>query len=145
MSAKLATGAAACEWSRGRLGPQPSPARTGGASTARIPGPFLRPPLSAASKIKLGTAGKDDGNTLDMPSPRVLLCTTEGKCISYRRGLSFSHTLKFMTSVLYCIALNFNIITQKIPAPETKDEKIIKLKGPYLLVLDDLWIYFCYE
>ncbi|XP_056626050.1 microtubule-associated tumor suppressor 1 homolog A isoform X1 [Triplophysa dalaica] len=78
VSAKLATGAAACEWSRGRLGPQPSPARTGGASTARIPGPFLRPPLSAASKIKLGTAGKDDSNTLDMPSPRVLLCTTEG-------------------------------------------------------------------
>ncbi|KAA0709323.1 A Mitochondrial tumor suppressor 1 -like protein [Triplophysa tibetana] len=78
VSAKLATGSAACEWSRGRLGPQPSPARTGGASAARIPGPFLRPPFSAASKIKLGTAGKDDSNTLDMPSPRVLLCTPEG-------------------------------------------------------------------
>ncbi|XP_057205726.1 microtubule-associated tumor suppressor 1 homolog [Triplophysa rosa] len=78
VSAKLATGAAACVWSRGMLGPQPSPARTGGASAARIPAPNLRPPLSAAYKIKLGTAGKDDSSTSDMPSPRVQLRTPEG-------------------------------------------------------------------
>lgn len=78
VSSKPAT---ALEWSRGKLGPQPSPARTGGASAARVPAASLRPPLSAASKIKLGTAGRDDGSTSDMPSPRVQLRTPEGKCI----------------------------------------------------------------
>lgn len=78
VSAKPVTGAAACDWSRGRLGPQPSPARTGGASAARVPAANLRPPLLATSKIKLRTGGKDDSNTSDMPSPRVQLRTPEG-------------------------------------------------------------------
>ncbi|XP_077092193.1 microtubule-associated tumor suppressor 1 homolog A isoform X3 [Siphateles boraxobius] len=67
--------AATCEWSRGRLGPQPPPARTGG---AHIPAANLRPPLSA-SKLKPGTAGKDGSSTTDMPSPRSKLSTSDVK------------------------------------------------------------------
>ncbi|XP_026136435.1 microtubule-associated tumor suppressor 1 homolog isoform X1 [Carassius auratus] len=69
--------AAACEWSRSRLGSQPSPARTGSASTAHVPAANLRPPLSA-SKLKRSTAGKDGSSTLDMPSPRSKLSTSDG-------------------------------------------------------------------
>ncbi|KAK7138153.1 hypothetical protein R3I94_013701 [Phoxinus phoxinus] len=67
--------AAACEWSRGRFGPQPSPARTGG---AHVPAANLRPPLSA-SKLKPGTAGKDGSTTTDMTSPRSKLSTSDVK------------------------------------------------------------------
>ncbi|XP_039521575.1 microtubule-associated tumor suppressor 1 homolog A isoform X3 [Pimephales promelas] len=66
--------AAACEWSRGRLGPQPSPARTGG---AHVPATNLRPPLSA-SKLKPGSTGKDGSSATDMPSPRRKLSTSDG-------------------------------------------------------------------
>ncbi|XP_056092222.1 microtubule-associated tumor suppressor 1 homolog A isoform X2 [Rhinichthys klamathensis goyatoka] len=66
--------AAACEWSRGRLGPQPSPARTGG---AHVPAANLRPPLSA-SKLKPGTTGKDGSSATDIPSPRSKLSTSDG-------------------------------------------------------------------
>jgi len=69
--------AAACEWSRGRLGPQPSPARTGG---AHVPATNLRPPLSA-SKLKPGSTGKDGSSATDMPSPRRKLSTSDGKGI----------------------------------------------------------------
>uniref|UniRef100_A0A9J7WXD2 Microtubule associated tumor suppressor 1a n=1 Tax=Cyprinus carpio carpio TaxID=630221 RepID=A0A9J7WXD2_CYPCA len=69
--------AAACERSRIRLGSQPSPARTGGASAAHVPAANLRPPLSA-SKLKPGTAGKDGSSTIDMPSPRSKLSTSVG-------------------------------------------------------------------
>ncbi|XP_059371530.1 microtubule-associated tumor suppressor 1 homolog A isoform X1 [Carassius carassius] len=69
--------AAACEWSRSRLGSQPSPARTGGASAAHVPAANLRPPLSA-SKLKRSTAGKDGSSTSDMPSPRSKLSTSDG-------------------------------------------------------------------
>ncbi|XP_016366657.1 microtubule-associated tumor suppressor 1 homolog isoform X2 [Sinocyclocheilus rhinocerous] len=69
---------AACEWSRSRLGSQPSPARTGGASAAHVPAANLRPPLSA-SKLKPGTAGKDGSSTSDMPSPRSKLSTSDVK------------------------------------------------------------------
>ncbi|XP_026081308.1 microtubule-associated tumor suppressor 1 homolog isoform X2 [Carassius auratus] len=71
-SARPAT-AAACEWSRSRLGPQPSPARTRGASAAH-----LQPPPSA-SKIKPGTRGKDASSTTDMPSPRSKQSTSDVK------------------------------------------------------------------
>ncbi|XDV37144.1 hypothetical protein PO909_006797 [Leuciscus waleckii] len=67
--------APSCEWSRGRLGPQPSQARTGG---AHVPAANLRPPLSA-SKPKPGTAGKDGSSTTDMPSPRSKLSTSDVK------------------------------------------------------------------
>lgn len=72
--------AAACEWSRGRLGPQPSPARTGGASAAHVPAANLRPPLSA-SKLKPGTSGKDGSSATDIPTPRSKLSTSDGKGI----------------------------------------------------------------
>uniref|UniRef100_A0A8C2E8D6 Microtubule associated tumor suppressor 1a n=1 Tax=Cyprinus carpio TaxID=7962 RepID=A0A8C2E8D6_CYPCA len=68
--------AAACEWSRSRLGSQPSPARTGGASAAHVPAANLRPPPSA-SKLKPGSAGKDGSSTTDMPSPRSKLSTSD--------------------------------------------------------------------
>ncbi|XP_051506255.1 microtubule-associated tumor suppressor 1 homolog isoform X2 [Myxocyprinus asiaticus] len=73
--------AAVCEWSRGRLGPQPSPARTGDTSVAHGQAANLRPPLSAATKLKPGTAGKDGSNTTlqDMPSPRNRLNTPKVK------------------------------------------------------------------
>ncbi|XP_016423202.1 microtubule-associated tumor suppressor 1 homolog isoform X3 [Sinocyclocheilus rhinocerous] len=73
-----AAAAAACEWSRSRLGPQPSPARTGGASAAHVPAANLRPPLSA-SKRKPGTTGKDGSSNTDMPSPRSKLRTSDVK------------------------------------------------------------------
>lgn len=79
--------AAACEWSRSRLGSQPSPARTGGASAAHVPAANLRPPLSA-SKLKPGTAGKDGSSTIDMPSPRSKLSTSDGKGVVHCRALS---------------------------------------------------------
>ncbi|XP_051514179.1 microtubule-associated tumor suppressor 1 homolog isoform X2 [Myxocyprinus asiaticus] len=71
--------AAACERSRVRLGPQPSPARTGGACAALGPAANLQPPLSTVSKLKPGTAGKDGSHTTDMPSPRNRLSTPEVK------------------------------------------------------------------
>ncbi|XP_051715510.1 microtubule-associated tumor suppressor 1 homolog A isoform X2 [Ctenopharyngodon idella] len=70
--------AAACEWNRGRLGPQPSPARTGGASAAHVPAANLRPPLSA-SKLKTGTSGKDGNSATDIPTPRSKLSTSDVK------------------------------------------------------------------
>ncbi|XP_073676128.1 microtubule-associated tumor suppressor 1 homolog A isoform X2 [Garra rufa] len=70
--------AAACEWSRSRVGSQPSPARTGGASAAHVPAANLRPPLSA-SKLKPGAAGKDGSGSTDMPSPRSKLSTSDVK------------------------------------------------------------------
>ncbi len=79
--------AAACEWSRSRLGSQPSPARTGGASAAHVPAANLRPPLSA-SKLKPGTAGRDGSSTSDMPSPRSKLSTSDGKGVVHCRALS---------------------------------------------------------
>ncbi|XP_043113411.1 microtubule-associated tumor suppressor 1 homolog A isoform X2 [Puntigrus tetrazona] len=75
VSAKPAA-AAACEWSRRRLGSQPSTTRTGGASAARVPAANLRPPLSA-SKLKPGTAGKDGSSSSEMTSPRSKLSTSE--------------------------------------------------------------------
>ncbi|XP_016100976.1 microtubule-associated tumor suppressor 1 homolog isoform X3 [Sinocyclocheilus grahami] len=79
VSARPAAAAAACEWSRSRLGPQPSPARTGGgASAAHVPAANLRPPLSA-SKCKPGTTGKDGSSNNDMPSPRSKLSTSDVK------------------------------------------------------------------
>ncbi|KAL1262192.1 hypothetical protein QQF64_007457 [Cirrhinus molitorella] len=69
---------AACEWSRTRVGSQPSPARTGGASAAHVPAANLRPPLSA-SKLKPGAAGKDGSSSTDMPSPRSKLSTSDVK------------------------------------------------------------------
>uniref|UniRef100_A0A671NIN2 Microtubule-associated tumor suppressor 1 homolog n=1 Tax=Sinocyclocheilus anshuiensis TaxID=1608454 RepID=A0A671NIN2_9TELE len=73
-----ASAAAACEWSRSRLDPQPSPARTGGASAAHVPAANLRPPLSA-SKRKPGTTGKDGSSNTVMPSPRSKLSTSDVK------------------------------------------------------------------
>ncbi|XP_050983771.1 microtubule-associated tumor suppressor 1 homolog A isoform X1 [Labeo rohita] len=70
--------AVACEWSRSRVGSQPSPASTGGASAAHVPAANLRPPLSA-SKLKPGTAGRDGSSTSDMPSPRSKLSTSDVK------------------------------------------------------------------
>ncbi|XP_058653272.1 microtubule-associated tumor suppressor 1 homolog A isoform X3 [Onychostoma macrolepis] len=70
--------AAACEWSRSRIGSQPSPARTGGASASHVPAANLRPPLSA-SKLKPGTAGRDGSGTSDMPSPRSKQSTSDVK------------------------------------------------------------------
>ncbi|XP_056328036.1 microtubule-associated tumor suppressor 1 homolog A isoform X3 [Danio aesculapii] len=70
--------AAVCEWSRGRLGPQPSPARTGGAAATHVPAANLRPPLSA-SKIKPGTAGRDGSSTYGTPSPKSKLSTPDVK------------------------------------------------------------------
>ncbi|XP_067313821.1 microtubule-associated tumor suppressor 1 homolog A isoform X1 [Pseudorasbora parva] len=70
--------AATCEWSRCRLGPQPSPARTGGACSAHVPAANLRPPLSA-SKLKPVTAKKDGSSTTDMPSPRSKLSASDVK------------------------------------------------------------------
>ncbi|XP_048032024.1 microtubule-associated tumor suppressor 1 homolog A isoform X1 [Megalobrama amblycephala] len=70
--------AAVCELSRGRLGPQPSPARTGGASAAHVPAANLRPPLST-SKLKPGTSGKDGSSTTDIPTPRSKLSTSDVK------------------------------------------------------------------
>lgn len=72
--------AAVCEWSRGRLGPQPSPARTGGAAAAHVPAANLRPPLSA-SKIKPGAAGRDGSSIYDTPSPKSKLSTPDGKLL----------------------------------------------------------------
>lgn len=81
--------ASSCEWSRGRLGSQPSPARTGG---AHVPAANFRLPLSA-SKLKPGTAGKDGSSTTDMPSPRSKLSTSDGKGIVHSlvslAGLSY--------------------------------------------------------
>nr|XP_005157297.1 microtubule-associated tumor suppressor 1 homolog A isoform X1 [Danio rerio] len=70
--------AAVCEWSRGRLGPQPSPARTGGAAAAHVPAANLRPPLSA-SKIKPGAAGRDGSSANGTPSPKRKLSTPDVK------------------------------------------------------------------
>ncbi|XP_059377361.1 microtubule-associated tumor suppressor 1 homolog isoform X2 [Carassius carassius] len=74
-SARPAT-AAACEWSRSRLGPQPSPARKRATSAAHVPAAHLQPPPSA-SKIKPDTAGKDCSSITDMPSPRSKLSTSD--------------------------------------------------------------------
>ncbi|XP_036424564.1 microtubule-associated tumor suppressor 1 homolog A isoform X1 [Colossoma macropomum] len=59
-----------CDWSKGRLGPQPSSSRAGGAPAARAPAANLRQPPSSASKLKPGTAGKNGCASTDMPSPR---------------------------------------------------------------------------
>ncbi|XP_065127840.1 microtubule-associated tumor suppressor 1 homolog A isoform X1 [Paramisgurnus dabryanus] len=82
VSAKSSAETPICEWSKSKLGPHPSPARKVGASGARVPAANLRPPLSAVSKLKLGVVGKDESNNSDMPSPRVQLCTSDGRAQS---------------------------------------------------------------
>ncbi len=88
---------AACEWSRSRLGSQPSPARTRGASAANV-----RPPLSA-SKLKPGTAGRDGGSISDMPSPRNKLSTSDGKGVVQCRAspLLFGRLLFLWCELVY--------------------------------------------
>ena len=67
------------DWSKGRLGPQPSSSRAGGAPAARAPAANLRQLPSTASKLKPGTTGKNGCVSADMPSPRNKLSTSGGK------------------------------------------------------------------
>ncbi|XP_072520265.1 microtubule-associated tumor suppressor 1 homolog A isoform X2 [Salminus brasiliensis] len=69
---------APCDWSKGRLGPQPSTSRAGGAPAARGPAANTRQPPLPASKLKPGTAGKNGCATTDMPSPRSKASTSGG-------------------------------------------------------------------
>ncbi|KAI4897256.1 hypothetical protein NFI96_024626 [Prochilodus magdalenae] len=66
------------DWSKGRLGPQPSSSRAGGAPAARAPAANLRQLPSSASKLKPGTTGKNGCVSADMPSPRNKLSTSGG-------------------------------------------------------------------
>lgn len=93
--------AAACEWSRSRLGSQPSPARTGGASAAYVPATNLRPPLSAF-KLKPGTAGS---SISDMPSPRSELSMSDGKGVVHCRALPLLFGRLLFLRVSWCMVL----------------------------------------
>ncbi|XP_049339799.1 microtubule-associated tumor suppressor 1 homolog A isoform X2 [Astyanax mexicanus] len=69
---------APCDWSKGRLGSQPSSSRAGGVPAARGPAANPRQPPLPGSKLKPGTAGKNGCATTDMPSPRIKPSTSGG-------------------------------------------------------------------
>ncbi|XP_047658334.1 microtubule-associated tumor suppressor 1 homolog A isoform X2 [Tachysurus fulvidraco] len=62
-------GAALRDWRKSSLGSQPLSSRAGGTSPAQTPAANIRPPPLSASKLKPGTARKNDCSTSDMPSP----------------------------------------------------------------------------